>query len=136
VIDEFVDIWENNKSELEEKYAEVHPTSYTEIVADVIQLISEEVEHGGPDPEHIHVIDDGHYQGTQVYVIAENSYQPSDYFYVRVAYGSCSGCDTLLNISGGPRRAEKPTEDQADQYMRLALHIFQSLKRMDPESYA
>jgi hypothetical protein len=136
VIEEYVDHWEENKSDLREKYTEVHPGSYTEIVSDVVQLISEEVDRGGPDPEHIHVIDDGHYQGTQVYVIAEDTYQPSNYFYVRVAYGSCSGCDTLLNIRGGFRDNEEPSNDQTDQYMRLALHIFQSLKRMDPESYA
>lgn len=133
MIDEYVKHWEKNKSELEEKYSQVHPASYVEIVADVIQTISVD---GGPDPQRITVIDDGHYQGTQVFVIGEKGYQPRNYFYVRVAYGSCSGCDTLLNIRGRLRSDEDPTNDQTDQYMRLALHIFQSLKRMDPESYA
>ena len=32
-------------------------------------------------------------------MIPEEGYQPSDYWYVRVSYGSCCGCDTLQSIT-------------------------------------
>jgi hypothetical protein len=133
MIQEFAEAWEQNKHKLEEKYGEVHPQSYSEIVGDVIELLSENVDtRPNPDPQRIHVIDDGDYQGTQIYVIGEDGYQPSRYFYVRVHYGSCTGCDTLKSIHGSMRPGkEAPNEEQQAGYMRLALHIFQSLKQMD-----
>ncbi len=135
MIQKFTEVWEENKQELKKKYGDVHPQNYSEIVADVIGLISENAQnisgHPIPDPKRIHVIDDGDYQGTKVYVIGEDGYQPSSYFYVRVHYGSCSGCDTLLSIRGSMLRGEnEPNDEQQAGYMRLALHIFQSLKQM------
>ena len=136
MIQEFAEIWEENKQKLKKKYGDVHPQNYSEIVADVIGLISENAQNISgypvPDPKRIHAIDDGDYQGTKVYVIGEDGYQPSNYFYVRVHYGSCSGCDTLLSIRGSMLRGEnEPNKEQQAGYMRLALHIFQSLKQMD-----
>lgn len=134
MIDKFVEHWEDGKSELEEKYSKVHPSSYSDIVLDVIRILQERIEHGGPDRENIHRIDDGDWQGTLVFVIPEDTYQPSTYFYVRIAYGSCSGCDALMSIRG-MTRDDEPTEEQTESYMRMALHVVQSLKKMDPESY-
>ena len=52
------------------------------------------------DIEHIHEIDDGDYQGTYIYLIPFDTYEPSesDYMMTYVGYGSCSGCDTLQSI--------------------------------------
>lgn len=62
-------------------------------------------------------------------MIAEKGYQPNDYYFVKVGYGSCSGCDTLEGI----RNYEdgNPTEEQVKDYMTLALHVVQGLKRME-----
>ena len=45
-------------------------------------------------------IDDGDNQGTLLYLIPEDTYQPdsSEYLMTFVEYGSCSGCDTLQRI--------------------------------------
>ena len=45
----------------------------------------------------ITMIDDGDYQGTLLFLIPFNTYQPSAYEYLmtHVYYGSCSGCDAL-----------------------------------------
>ena len=45
-------------------------------------------------------LDDGDYQGTLLYLIPEDTYQPasSEYLMTFVEYGSCSGCDTLQRI--------------------------------------
>ena len=52
------------------------------------------------DAKKITEIDDGDYQGTLLYLIPEDTYQPdsSEYLMTFVEYGSCSGCDTLQAI--------------------------------------
>ena len=52
------------------------------------------------DVNKIKEIDDGDYQGTLLYLIPEDTYQPnsSEYLMTFVEYGSCSGCDTLQGI--------------------------------------
>jgi hypothetical protein len=84
-----------------------------------------------PDPERIHVIDDGDYQGTLVYVIGSKNYQPDVYWYVKVSYGSCSNCDTLAAIRDNANTP--PTAEQIKDYITLALHIVQGLKEMEDE---
>ncbi len=127
MITKFVDIFMNNKEKLELCFSEKHPDNYLDIVKTVVVLLSE---NGiGIDPDRIHELDDGHYQGTLVYVIGENDYQPDRYWYVKVAYGSCSGCDTLEAIRD--YSSQKPTDKQVRDYMTLALHIIQGLKEMD-----
>ena len=52
------------------------------------------------DANKIKEIDDGDYQGTLLYLIPEDTYQPasSEYLMTFVEYGSCSACDTLQGI--------------------------------------
>jgi len=127
----FVNQFMARKADIENIFREKHPDTYGEIVQAVISVLSDEDDFCTPDPERIHTIDDGHYQGTLVFVIAEKGYQPSEYWYVRVGYGSCSGCDTLEHIRGF--RDETPTDEQVKDYMTLALHIVQGLKKMGDE---
>ena len=64
-----------------------------------------------------------------MFIIGAKGYQPSDYWYVKVGYGSCSGCDTLEAIRG--YSDEKPTPDQVKDYVTLALHVvFEEMKKM------
>lgn len=126
MIAEFVKIWDEFKGEVEAKFTESHP-SYTEIVTAVVEMLAEHsTEYDHPDPKRIHVIDDGDYQGTLLYVIAASGYQPSTYWSVFVGYGSCSGCDTLQSIAGYSN--DKPNAEQVKDYMGLALNILQGLK--------
>jgi hypothetical protein len=133
MIQDFIDRYMNKKHLLRQAFEKAHPDSYKTVVRGVIKILSEN--HDDPDPERIHEIDDGNYQGTLVYVIGATGYQPSAYWYVRVYYGSCSGCDTLEGIRDSTGWSEDgPNEQQVDDYMTLALHIVQGLKRMDDES--
>lgn len=52
------------------------------------------------DLDNITEIDDGDYQGTLLFLIPFDTYQPSEaeYFMTYVDYGSCSVCDTLQSI--------------------------------------
>lgn len=131
MINQFVAAWDARKEEVRAVFAAKHPNSYVDIVRAVVSIFSNGDEYGAPDPERITQIDHGEYQGTLLFVIGARGYQPSDFWFVKVYYGSCSGCDTLQAIQGyedGP-----PSEDQVNQYMTLALHIVQRIKAMDGE---
>lgn len=126
---ELIRRWEEGKPAIREAFEATHPDAYVDVVRAVVSVIGgEEYEGVTLDPERIHAIDDGDYQGTLVFVIGAKGYQPSEYWYVSVGYGSCSGCDTLQSIRDYGN--ENPTADQVDQYMTLALHIVQGLKKM------
>lgn len=128
MIQEFVDKFIEKQNTL---FLDKHPDSYEDIVKEVIKTINPDEEYGEPNPEKIHRINDGSYQGTLVFVIPEVGYQPWDYWYVRVSYGSCSGCDTLQRINGfSYDDDDKPSEQQSKDYQTLALHIVQKIKKM------
>lgn len=138
MIKEFVDRFMVKKPEIMAGFAEKHPEEYVDIVRAVITALHESETYMGIslDPERIHMIDDGAYQGTLVFVIGATGYQPSDYWYVKISYGSCSGCDTLQRIksnSGYDSYNGKPTAEQVADYMTLALHVVQGLKKMGDE---
>lgn len=124
MIKEFVDVWDAHKGELEDTFRAEYPDSYQDIVEAVVTLIHKhlaDVVYYRPDPTRISIIDHGDYQGTLLFIIADTSYQPDDFWFVKVSYGSCSGCDTLESIIDGP------DDNKLGDYMTLALHILQGL---------
>ena len=131
MIQKFVDKFVSGKETLEAQFKSKRPDSYIDIVRAVASVIGGEDsdDYGNsPDPERIHQIDDGDYQGTLVFVIGATGYQPSTYWYVRVSYGSCSGCDTLQAIQ---QWGDEVHDEEVKDYMTLALHIVQQMKQMD-----
>jgi hypothetical protein len=134
VIPEFVARFDAARQQLLGKFKEKHPDNYGDIVRAVVEVCAAVDDYGVPDPDRITRIDHGSYQGTLVFVVAEKGYQPSQYWATVVGYGSCSGCDTLERIRGyedGP-----PTEEQAKEYLTLALHILQRMRCITEESSA
>lgn len=129
MIEAFTKAWFANLHTMREKFTAKHPDDYKDVVKAVVEMLADASDdYDKPDPERIHEIDDGHYQGTLVYVIGASGYQPSRYWYVKVSYGSCSVCDTLQAISG--YSSEPPNDTQVSEYMTLALHIVQGLREM------
>jgi len=133
MIQEFVDRFMVRKAQLAEdlRAKEVY-VSYEELVKLVVTSISEVSDYRGPDPERVHVIDDGDYQGTALFIIGAKGYQPSTYWSVYVGYGSCSGCDSLQSLQDEWRYGDK--DEATRQIMLMALHIVQSIRVVgDPE---
>lgn len=97
--------------------------SYLKLVKLIIKYILPDY-----NSEKITEIDDGDYQGTNIFLIPKDEYQPdvTDYLYTHNYYGSCSGCDTLLGIQG--YNEDIPTETQVKDYMNLCLHLVQKIK--------
>lgn len=129
MIKEFVDRFAANEATLRAGFEQQHPSSYKELVAAVVRAVAGPDVYESPSVDRIHEIDDGEYQGTLVYVIGAGGYQPHEYWYVKVGYGSCGGCDTLQTIRFA-HDGDTPNAEQVRQYMTLATHILQGLKRM------
>jgi hypothetical protein len=126
----FIERFDSKRDEIKENLSFMldackYGIDYSDIVRIVIDAIHED--HGDQNPNAISEIDDGDYQGTLLFVIPEDTYQPYDYWYVRVFYGSCSGCDTLQSIL----YESDSKEQQINDLFTLALHIFQWLKKLD-----
>ena len=124
MIKEFIKRYNDNKASLEDHIRSTRPESYKDVVEAVCKVIGSG-EDFTLDHNNIREIDDGHYQGTLIYVIPEQGYQPSTYYYLTMGYGSCSFCDLLQNIQ------DEPEEKQIKSFMSLTLHIVQSLKKME-----
>lgn len=127
MIQKFVKAWDARKGEIEAQFRAKHPEDYAHIVKAVVTIINADSDdYGKPDPERITSIDHGDYQGTLLFIIAGSGYQPDNYWFVKVGYGSCSGCDTLECIRG--YNDDPTTDEQLADYMTLALHILQGIK--------
>lgn len=135
MIKEFVLAWDANKDKLSEYIASHKQECYSSYM-DIVKILFEQVINPYMEAQHetsfnvenIHEIDDGDYQGTLLYMIPSNTYQPSYWEYVAtyVYYGSCSGCDTLLAISN--YHDDLPNADQVEDYVGLCLNILQHCK--------
>lgn len=142
MIKEIVKAWDTNKDRLYE-FLKATPQSEYDTYKKLVRIIFEQVinpyygveaeadiwySYDGFDIKKLVEIDDGEYQGTLIYIIPFKTYQPAQYEYITtyVDYGSCSGCDALMRISG--YEDGLPTESQLKLYMTLCLHIVQRIK--------
>ena len=67
--------WEARKSKLEDWFRSIEKPEYIEYIDIVKALFTYVIE--GYNTSEIHVIDDGHCQGTQLFLIHKDVYQPS-----------------------------------------------------------
>lgn len=138
---DFVDSWERHKGELKaylETCRQKELGSYQALVKLLFRVvINPDLKHAPYDTEKMVVIDDGDYQGAELYILHRSTYQPyvEDYIYTYVYYGSCSFCDILQGIrSQGELWPElnedkAPSPHQVTAYMQLLLHLLQRIKR-------
>ncbi|KKL82598.1 hypothetical protein LCGC14_1983120, partial [marine sediment metagenome] len=102
--------------------------SYKSLLRKALEVIqgSEGLGYGStPDPERIHEINDGDYQGTIVFVIGAKGYQPDTYWSTTVYYGSCSGCDAIEAAWDYGRT------DSMEGMYAIALNMMQGMRRTD-----
>lgn len=98
------DRWNKNEQRLREVLAartDLNRCDYDLLVRltfeNIFNLDEDKFSHARLDLESITTVDNGHYQGTLLFVIPFDTYQPSEYEYIMtyIGYGSCSGCDAL-----------------------------------------
>jgi hypothetical protein len=112
-----------NKDKIRAQFAEEFPEDYDGIVKTVASFMPD------MDSENITVINDGDYQGTLLYIIPKKTYQPNQYWSVKIYYGSCSGCDTFESI-----RASRSETEKLDDVMTLALHVAQEFAEVEGDT--
>ena len=128
---DILDQWYRNKGNLETYFRttpqSAYAQSYLDLLSKIVELILTDKKY---NLQRITVVDDGEWQGTQLFLIPENVYQPSiaQYLLTHTYYGSCSGCDTLKGIS--EYEEVLPSDDQVVKYMVLALHLIQKMTRI------
>lgn len=132
---DFVAQWNKNKDRLLDyfKNNDNHTAlDYDEIVKKLFELVINHEANTTYSVEDMVVMTHGDYQGTQVYILHKQTYQPdvTDYVYTHNYYGSCSGCDTLQSLQGYGSDAKVPDEEQLTEYMQLALNLLQQLRYM------
>lgn len=124
-----LDKWNRNNKRLEEalkKDKTLNSCDYIYLVKMVVDYIlndESEKSWNSWNSNNISVIDNGDYQGTQLFLIPLKTYQPCEYEYLMtyVGYGSCSGCDTLLSIQDWDDKL--PTGQQLTDYMALCKDL-------------
>ena len=138
MIKQFIKAWDANKDKLKE-YISTHPiedsSTYEQLLTSLFKYVinpyfAQEADMNEYNLDKIHRIDDGDYQGTLVFLIPENVYQPMLIHYVMtgVEYGSCSYCDVLQGIIYGSELEDKPSDGRTNSLMKLCLHMLQRCK--------
>lgn len=127
---DFAKSWDKHKDELENYFRATPQSNYDSYEKLVIALLNNVI-NVDREPawndfniERVYQINDGDYQGTLVFLAPENCYQPDQYFYTKVWYGSCSVCDTLQSIQSENYGAY-PTDSQVNGYMYICLYMLQ-----------
>lgn len=125
-----LDKWEKNKDALEKNLIEdttLNECDYIYLVKKVVSIILNGGDEEEWDAENITEVDDGDYQGTLLFLIHKDTYQPAEYDYLMtyVNYGSCSGCDTLKAIQYWEEK--KLTENQVKDFMALCKDLVCSM---------
>lgn len=127
------DQWDANRERLEEALrndTQLNKCDYKYLLSLVVtHILNPGLTNFGKgwSAENITVIDDGDYQGTLMFLIPKDCYQPSEneYLLTFVGYGSCNVCDTLMGIQGWDDA--KPTEQQLKDYMDLCKDLVMNI---------
>lgn len=124
--------WSENKDALRNAIQQTEKDKrctwdYEEIVKLVCRYIfNENVSREEPmiNVDGITMIDNGDYQGTLLFMLPFDAYQPAEYEYLMtyVGYGSCSGCDTLQSIQADDEDDETEKE-MVDSYLGICKDI-------------
>ena len=138
MIQKYVDAWMANKDEYEKWLRGLEydwgVVDYESMVKQLVNLVINPCiingYKGALQADSVTVIDNGDYQGTQIFIIPYDVYQPNEeeYVYTHVGYGSCSGCDTLLNALSLSDYDKKLSDETVDMLMVLALHLIENFK--------
>lgn len=120
------EMWDKNRDKLKEELMSLDNIEYLNY-KDIVKITFDKIYnaenlswHKFLNLNNIHEINDGDYQGTLIYLIPFDTYQPDekDYLMTFIWYGSCSVCDTLQSIQSLDSK-----EQQVEDLMTLCKDI-------------
>lgn len=133
-------LWEKNKDNLREiikngvistiqngEYLGGSVDDYKKLITAIIKsVLNNNDDNLEFNTKNITEIDNGHYQGTLLFMFHVDTYQPSacEYIITTVDYGSCSGCDALQGALCCPT-----VDGIVDSLMSICLHLCQHMKK-------
>lgn len=136
--------WNKNRETLRKVLSErtdLNTIEYKELVKLTFDVIFNECNHESnryairthDQPLNLNAItkiDDGDYQGTLLFLIPFDTYQPgeNEYLMTYIGYGSCSGCDVLQGLQSFSAN-EKLDENQINGFMSLCKDIISNTIR-------
>ena len=124
-----IDKWNKNKNVLKLALSNLDhfPSCYAELVGMAFKYIwnTDALSWCELDIEAITEIDNGDYQGTYIYLIPFDTYQPSEWEYLMTfaGYGSCSCCDALQRIENLGDYSAPPNDVQVKELLQLCKDI-------------
>ena len=123
-------LWEKNKEVFRQELVNnfKHYTRYSRIVESLFNICFVDEENNSLfDTSKMVQIDNGEYQGTLIYVIPYDTYQPNihQHVYTHIYYGSCNLCDMLGIVLN-----QDNINDQVNGLMSIALQFVQRIKKM------
>ena len=128
MIEEFVKYWEAHKDNLklwfEGKLVDGEEPTYKDIVVAIVDnVFNADDDNYASFSTDVVELDDGDYQGTKIFIIHRDAYEPDldDYYYTSDYYGSCGGCDTLLRIY----ETVQDDKEKVKLLMNVALNLLQ-----------
>lgn len=130
MIDAFVTAYNTHRDDIRAELAEMVTGDWPHVTAtELVTMLAKYLPD--VDPDRITVIDHGDYQGTLLFILGAEGYQPDEYWAVFYGYGSCSGCDTLQAICAGVYDEEASDRSRmVDQLDTEVLHLVQGLKKI------
>ena len=134
---QIINLWEKNKDNLKDfirntsKYEYNTYKSLVKLIVDKIINTDNSKESIKYDSSNITVIDDGDFQGTQIFIIPAKVYQPlpTEYLVTYANYMSCELCDLLQGIIYS-NEEDYLNEQQINDIMTLCLHLVQRMKKL------
>lgn len=128
--------WAENSGELKRELGKGSCYSYSGLFKLAIKVvlnpyIVENTLLDSLNADRITTIDDGDWQGTQIFIVPTSDYQPSegDYYWTSVWYGSCSACDALQAANDYKRKTER-----VQAWSLLCLRMLQGLSRLNGDN--
>lgn len=118
---------------------ELYNISYDSLLQETLRVLYEDAPpcEDALDWNRITKINDGDYQGTLIFIIPLQDYQPNYYQYYGtwVNYGSCSYCDTMLSIIDGVEVLKNHNNFTIDSTpmkdaMTVILHMLQNMRQL------
>lgn len=136
-----LEAWDKYNRELEAWYRslsveDLNSLTYKSITTKVFGMVSRYMDEScnwyeNLDLDNIVEINQGDYQGTLLYLIPFDTYQPNEgeYLMTYVGYGSCSCCDTLQGLELWGDYTENEYENAIKGHMTLARDILSNIIR-------